>query len=174
MNQIGYSAASAEILREIIRQAEIKLQAQLQAALAADSRALGVAAAMATIAALLMGGAAAVFQSATAPAALAWIGVWVAGILLFAGTLAVVSARAIGFDFPGSEPSAWEDDIGNASTLKQSLGDMADHYDTMIADNARRMKRAGWIFNASLIAAGLDLAGGIVCVVRLLAPASGG
>lgn len=174
MQKIDYSSAHDDLLKEIIRQAEIKLQAQLQAAIAADHRALGVAAAMATIVALIMGGTVALFQAPGAPECLAWVGTVVSVTLLVAVVLAVLSARSIGFYFPGSEPSAWEEDVREEHTLKQSLGDMASHYDQMIRNNAREMKRAGHIFNASLIVAGLDLLGGIIYVAQILTPVAAG
>lgn len=151
MTKVDYSSLSIDVLQEIVRQAELRLQAQFQTTIAADNRAMGVAAALATISVVLM-------TAAVAALSIKGVGNQIASacsissaVLLVGVVIAVVSARAIEFNFPGSYPSNWDEEVAHGASFKKALSDMANHYDEMLKENNNKMNEAGFLFNLSLI-----------------------
>lgn len=128
-----------ELVTEAIREGEIRVQAQLAAAIAADQRALTLAgfqigaatAAMAGSAALLVAGR----DFIIAGCAIAFS----AGLII-AAWLAVSTVRPSGFFFPGNDPENWLPSKWISATMADSTAqarmEQASNLSLMIKDNA--------------------------------------
>lgn len=151
MDTNPYESADATTLAEIIRQAESRLAGQLQAAIAADQRALTFSGLLvASIAAL-----AAVVGTAKDPPLPA---VLVATLLGLGAAAALWSARPTRWWFAGTEPFQWLPDLTDpAKRLHASMAEMAAHYDAALHCNSRSMRRAAWAMRISLGLTALSL-----------------
>ena len=142
----AYRNASAAWLKEIIRQGELRLQCQLQAAIAADARA-GVLASIqaAASAALIVFGAQSDIVGTVEAAA------YSAAAPLFIGALmSAWSARPVAFFFPGLEPKDWLPAVDTDEPRVACDRAYAEYLDDYLKDNARFMKRNGRWLTASL------------------------
>jgi hypothetical protein len=128
------------VLDEIIRQAELRMQAQLQLAVAADARSGLVARVQGAASAALVAVAA-----QTGPASLAFAPAIAAAVVLGAGTvLAAVASRPVSFGYPGAHPGDWLEDIKQGTSLLQARAETAallDKYlrlnETVMTNNNR-------------------------------------
>lgn len=143
-----YQNADIAILKEIVRQGESRLQAQLQAALAADARAGLLSSLQAASSAALFVAAAQTEISGLAETA-AYIS---AACLLIGASLAAWALRPIDFGFVGNRPSNWIDSIRDRERLKIGLAGTAVHLDKYLAQNDRYMAGNARLTRASLIA----------------------
>lgn len=162
------SAASEDMLREIVREAEVHLASQQAVALAADQRAMTLTGFL-TATVVVMVGAGASFALAAEPnKALAIICILVATALLLAAGIAVLSAAPSKFDFAGSSPTDWLDDIDAGLTLKDAMAAQCVNYSEMTDDNHVRMAKNGrtlwWSIQITLGAIAL---GGLAFVIAL-------
>lgn len=159
MTTSPYATADENVLDEIIRQAEARLNAQLTAAVGADQRAM-------TFAGLLFAGAAALAaiaaQNITSDQS---------GILIFvclglsiSGALAAVSAAPSAWEYVGNVPSAWVGDIQSLKPLRESKSEMANYYDDMLATNETAIAKAGRLMRSSMGGAFLSVICGVVLV----------
>ncbi len=165
MVQNPYEAADREMLGEIIREAESYLTAQLQAGIAADTRAISFVSLMAgATAAAAAGGFALLNQSVPSdfgkPALLLACGFMVSMLL------AVLSARPVKFWYVGNRPSEWIEDIRSKMTTQQALAQQAHHYDEMIAENMLALRA-----NGRLMLGAIGLAWGSLLVAGIWAAA---
>ena len=155
-----YVGADSEMLGQIIRQAEARLEAQLTAALGADQRAM-------TFAGLLMAAVGAMlgfsFSRATDPLVAPIIAVSVG--LIFAAALAAWSAQPTKWEYVGNVPSAWLSDIEDAVPVHMGMAQMADWYDGMIATNEEAIGHAAFRMRLSMVVALLSLLAGTVGAV---------
>ena len=145
------------MLDEIIRQAEIRLDAQLTAAIAADQRAM-------TFAGLLFAGAAAVAAIAFGNTTLLkqdWPWVLAIGFAI-AGAMATASARPSAWEYVGNVPSAWLGDIGLGKRLHESRAETAEFYDEMLATNETVIRKSGRLMQYSMLVAILAIIGGLM------------
>jgi hypothetical protein len=121
-------AATPEVLKEIVREAESFLAEQLKAGLAADQRAVNTAVILAAVLAAVVGGAA---TMASATKALDWhlfgIGPLVAGLVM-ALVFALRAARPTPFSYCGNNPAKWVPDINDGRSLHESLAGQAAIY----------------------------------------------
>jgi hypothetical protein len=163
-----WEKAGPELVKEALRQGELRLSAQVTLATSADQRAtvlagIYVAAATGVIAAL-----------ATAPDA-------IKSPILIAGAGAAASCFLAGAIFcifatlpttfwtPGNDPEAWWDDIIQNKKIKTALGEQAVHFNSHILGNRRIIERnakrfrLGAIFGISAPIAGL-FAAGVTCL----------
>jgi len=155
-----------DVVREIAREAEEYLKAQLQAAIAADQRAIRLVASMVTI------------TSAVFVAGVAWLdkNPWHLPVLsamavasLGFGTaivFAMISAKPTKFHFVGNTPRQWWNPTDLGRDLRLSLGEQTENYDEFIAYNdaamrrsSKLLRRALWISAATPFVAGTILAG---------------
>jgi len=159
MSRSDYLSASPELLAEIVREAEVRLQAQLTGAVAADQRAMTFTGLLLAAAGALIGAA---LASAARGAELAGpIFVTAVGLVL-AAILAVISARPVDWDYSGNTPGGWVKHIADGHDLNQGLAAMADHYADMIEANEKVIaSNAAWI-RASMGMALLSVSIGLV------------
>ncbi|MFN7130053.1 MAG: hypothetical protein ACK4OJ_13415 [Brevundimonas sp.] len=134
-----FKGASAESVKEIIRQGELRLQAQLQAAIAADGRSNALAAIQAAAAAALIvyaGGAGVEETSALAA--------FMAAAFFIAGAIfAAWAARPIAFDFAGLHPSDWVEAIKTKEPVDSARRAYATYLDEYLKANDIRMAENG-------------------------------
>src|SRR5690349_14437029 len=96
-----------ETVKEIIREAEAYMSAQLTAGIAIDQKATTLAGSLATIVVAVIG-IAIVALSADKPSyILAWASVSCSIVFFVSLILAVTTARPINFEYVGNTPSAW-------------------------------------------------------------------
>jgi len=154
--------ADPEMLKEILREAESYLGAQLTAALAGNQRAMtfstGTAAATAVV-----GGAAGSLLLASKP----HLELGVVCILIAFGFLVVIwnamrAAAPITFGYVGSMPSVWSEDIEENSSLTISMAQQCAHYNKKITENRERLERSNaqlehamWLMLRIMVAGGL-------------------
>ena len=129
--------ADEPTIREIVREAESFLAAQLQAGLASDLRAMTLAVILAAILSFLVGGTASLL------AAKIEIGLHVLTVAALLVTLgvalgcAVAAARPTSFDYAGSNPKFWTSDVERNHSLVRSLAGQAAQYADGIAQNSK-------------------------------------
>ncbi len=166
-NESPIKNARRDQLDIILPQAEKYLAAQLQCALAADQRALVFSGFLVAAIVALIGGAGALLM--TSPNALGYIALVTAVGLIIALVQAVHSARPVGFCYVGGLPSDWKDDVDQGKTVLQSSIELADHYDSMIRDNAKVLEENGdTMRNAQRLTIGSLVGGGVLFIGSLL------
>lgn len=155
-----YASATDDVLDEIVRQAEARLDAQLTSAIAADQRAM-------TFAGLLFAGAAALGAFAPSSAANSdSIALLLVGIgLAIGGAFATASARPAAWEYVGNVPSGWLGDIQSGKSLKDSKAEMAAFYDEMIAVNETSIGSAGRFMRTAMRIAFVSVGGGVLFVL---------
>lgn len=135
-----------KILIEVVREGEIRIQAQLSAATSADQRALTWTGFVLTLALAVGGGAITLGLSGQQPA-LAVDGMLLSGLLALSAYYASRSVRPAQFCMPGNEPENWlptEWAPGKPRSLRQARIEQATCLNNQIADNkevAARMAR---------------------------------
>jgi hypothetical protein len=132
-----FQSAAPKILDEIIRQGEARLQAQLAAAIAADTRS-GLLASIqgAASVALFVAGA----QTDVTGAAEAAANVCGIALALGAG-FGVWASRPVDFGFPGNNPSNWLEPIQNQESLQVARAGTAHLLDKYLKLNDWQMRR---------------------------------
>lgn len=150
MSKVDWTEVDSEVVKEILREAEEYLKAQLQAAIASDQRAVRVAG---TLSAGL---------SAILVACIAWLSTngWHWPVIAFmtslmlgfgyAVALLLRSSSPITFFFAGNAPKEWFNPIDLRRPIKESMGEQAEHYSEMIVDNNTAMTRNGLLYRRAL------------------------
>lgn len=128
----GWDGVSEPMARQILSQAETYLQAQLQTALAADSRATTMAGLFVTLALAALGGGLGYWDKAGASSPLI-AGLIAGGLFTAAAGHAAWAARPIDFYFPGNVPDGWMD--CRHAALAPMLGYEAENYGAHINAN---------------------------------------
>ncbi len=130
--EIDWTGVSEDTARQIMAQGETFMQAQLQAAIAADGRATAMAGLYTTLALAVLAAGFGYFDSADSnPALLA--GLFAGIFLIVAAVFAHWSARPCDFYFPGNQPAQWFP--VRTVALAMLLGGEAENYDERIAFN---------------------------------------
>ncbi|RSV20378.1 hypothetical protein CA236_00220 [Sphingomonas sp. ABOLG] len=154
-NLDSLKALDNDILKEVVREGERRIDAQLATANAADQRAMAWAALLVTVAAAVLGGSAALLTTGK-NLLLAGTGVGVAFMLGVAIMKAIDVVRPKNFDFPGNQPRNWLPEkwqcygTGQACDLRQALLEQAATLDEQIADNAAAADASGLQLRASM------------------------
>lgn len=152
---------SSEVIREALRHAEMKQVAQLQIALAADTRAMTLCVACAGIGGVLIGLLGNVKTGPNVEPI-----VMTALSFFSASALAAWSARPIGFAAPGQDFADFESDIADNRSLDQVLIELGTHLDECARDNEARARGNAKYLRASMaIAALAPLIGVITALV---------
>lgn len=132
--------ADEDILIEVIRQAECRLQAQLTAAIAADQRAMAFANTMTAISLALGGAAWAAWEKNFVGLSAA---ATTAALMFYASAfIAWRAAQPSDHEFIGHTPSDWHKDIKAAVPLNASRMEMAKNYDGMLRFNDLMAKKS--------------------------------
>jgi hypothetical protein len=136
---MDWSAAERELVEEILREAEIYLQAQQSFALSADQRSSVMASLFtATAVGIVVG----LMTLVSSEHAAGHIPIYLAGclsvaLLVVAASLCIWSARPISFGIAGNEPQSWYHDVRNPRELKLLLGEQAENDRRKITRNKR-------------------------------------
>lgn len=143
---IDWTGVSEATARQIMTQGETFMQAQLQAAIAADSRATAMAGLYTTLALAVLGAGFGYSNSADSTSAL-FAGLCAGVLLIVAAIFANWAARPCDFYFPGNQPSQWFP--VKRVALAKLLGGEAENYEariafneTTLASNKRALERA--------------------------------
>ena len=144
-----------EVLAEVVREGELKLQAQLEASLAGDIRALSLAGFSLTGSTALLGAAAALARNERPDYSVMLIATALGALLLVSGGLAVLSARPVRFHFPGNEPknwlpSEWQLSPSEKPTLKRARVEQAIVLQSLIGKNQQSCERNARLTTAAL------------------------
>jgi hypothetical protein len=159
-------SADGDLLNEILREAESRLEAQLTSALAADSRAMNFLGFVSAIAVASIGASLAAIESNIALAA---IGLLVGVGMMIAAFSAFSAAKPIDFQMVGNYPSEWVGDITDGATLHDALAAQVAFYDEMLKANAAAMAgNAASLASAAASAKATVVLGCIASVVYFL------
>jgi hypothetical protein len=152
MAQTPYPTNDPEPLRRLAAAADVYLQGQLAAAVAADQRALVFAGFLAAATAALGGAAANVLINNSADHFVGRLAMCAAAGLLVAMLCAIVAARPTHWFFPGSHPKDWQEDfVMNKPEIGQ-LQELLVDYDERIDRNHTTMRINGrWITASAMI-----------------------
>lgn len=132
--------ADPDLLKEVLRSAESRLDAQLTTALAADSRAMNFLGFTAALAVASIGASLAILAS---DEVLAAIGLIFGAGFVVAAWFAYEAAKPIDFEMIGNYPSEWVSDIVGSVSLHDASAELAAHYDEMLKNNSAAMVASG-------------------------------
>lgn len=137
------AAADIDTLREIIREAESYMSAQLTVTLASNQRAVALTNILAAVSVVLIGTGTSLMVPGGRDWQLGAIAILVAGGLLFAMRYASWAFSPSPFHYVGNTPSQWVDDIVEGKAFRESLAEQAGHYDQSISDNLETLGQQG-------------------------------
>ena len=138
---MDWSGAEAKLVEEILREAEIYLQAQQSLALSADQRSSVMASLFtATAVGIIVG----LMTLVASDHAAGHVAIYLAGcisvaLMVAAASLCIWSARPISFSIAGNEPQSWYQDVQKPRELKALLGEQAENYQGKITRNNARL-----------------------------------
>lgn len=132
--------ADPDLLDEILREAESRLNAQLTTAIAADARAMTFLGFISAVAVAATGAGLAVFVDKPNLAILA---LFTAVGFIIAAFFAFEAARPIEFNFIGNDPASWKKDVENGVSVHQAKAEQVAFYDEMIKANRKAMSDGG-------------------------------
>jgi hypothetical protein len=162
----GWSGVSEAMARQILLQAETYLQAQLQLAISADSRATSMASLYVTLTLAVLGGGLGYWHETGAWSPLL-AGLVSGGFLTGAAVFAAWAARPVDFYLPGNVPDGWMECRKNE--LAPMLGYEAENYGTHIDTNNRILgANQDAIRRAYKLAIAAPIAGAIAWLVTFI------
>lgn len=157
---LDWSTVDEEMVREIIRLAEVHFAAQLTAGTAADSRAMTSASIFTALAAAIVAFSASLYDT-TVPASVYWACGATAVGLLTSAAICFYAARSVDFYWAGNDPAEWFP-VRNGS-LVVALGGEAENYHTRIAYNAHVLEmNARWVARGLAVALVSPIIGGLI------------
>lgn len=156
------SAADKDTLAEIIRQAEIFLDAQLQSGIAADQRATTFASIMFAVIAVALGAYVTAAFSTSGPGNIGWIVFPSTLGLLVSATLATHSSRPVPFYYAGSNPRHWRDDVLTKAAHSTAMAGQAKLYAKGIVANTKTLQSNSRYMTWAIRSAGLSLLAAVV------------
>ena len=163
MPQSGQPANDLEVRWRLASAADLRLQAQLAAAVAADQRALVFAGFLVAASAALGGAAATVLTGTSLDHYLGKVAFIAACGMLAAMACALVAARPARWFFAGAQPSDWRNDLIAGKPEITQVEELLTDLDRRLRKNDRSMKVNGrWITASALIALFTLLASGIL------------
>lgn len=147
---LSWDGVSGDMARQIAQQGETFLQAQLQAGLAADQRAITIASIFVTFATAVLGAALAYWQQSN-DWPLLMAGIAASAALSVGACYGFWAARPITFHFPGNHPAKWWP--CRKTTLAIVLGGESENYQECIEHNEGCLQA-----NAQALALGAKIA----------------
>lgn len=142
-----WKKADPELVREVVREAELFIQRQVTLATSADQRAAMLGGIFTAAATALIVGVIAVVTNGIAAPGIVWGGVVAALLFVIAAGLCISTVLPVEFGLPGNEPQNWYEDIESERGLSELLGEEAEREQGKIGDNnavlianARRFK----------------------------------
>jgi hypothetical protein len=153
----------------ILRQGELRLDAQLQLAIASDQRATTLAGIYAAVATALLGWSGWLTTTPDGSAALAAAFSTTAVLLLVAASLCIYVARPMGIATVGAKPETWTDNGALDRSPEEAFLKEAKNYDEYISDNRlkfdKNSQKLNWALGLSVFA---PVAGTAVYVAILI------
>lgn len=153
-----FDSADADLVEEVISQAELRLEAQLKVGIAADQRAMTFSgllfAGIAVLVALAFG------ENSNVAYRPQLISVAI-GFVIAAG-LASWSARPVAWHLSGNYPSSWAEDITAGHTKAQSRAEMAANFENMLKHNDRVLRTNSCFMFAAMVTAWITAASGLL------------
>jgi hypothetical protein len=138
--EVERAAPSLEMAERLLQQGETFLQAQLQSAIAADQRAVTMAAFFASVAAAIAAVAVAYWdKSSDLPMLIA--GLIGAGMMAVGACICLWAARPVDFYFPGTHPECWYEVLDKP--LEEVLLGEAQNYQDNIDKNEKFLTANG-------------------------------
>ena len=134
--------ADLDMLKEILREAESYLGAQLTVGLASNQRAMTFATTLSAATAVIGSAAGALLLRSPPHLALGAVCVIVAFGFLSAVWNSMKAAAPIAFAYVGNVPAGWVRDVEGGVTLVQSLAEQCAFYDEKIGENRARLERS--------------------------------
>ncbi len=153
----SYKSTDTALLREVVESAELRLQSQLTAALAADQRALVLAGFLSAVIVALASGAAALLLAHPRQDFLAVTALICATGFLIALALTVYAARPVAWNYPGTRPGAWKRDIASKKDEATRLADLAEDLHRKTGENKDIMGKNGRLVLAALCIVAVSL-----------------
>ncbi|HLZ65689.1 MAG TPA: hypothetical protein VKQ29_05625 [Aliidongia sp.] len=150
--KFDWAAVDDGIVKEIVRQAEAFMSAQLQSSIAGDQRAFSLTGTMATVSTGLIGGGLTLLTSGAASNTVLGWAATIAGIVLVTGAAnAAYATRPINFHFVGNHPDSWFTPEDLSRPLRVSLGEHCealqrciDRNEAALAAKARALRTGLW------------------------------
>ena len=157
-NMPDWKTADLEMVREMVREAELVLEGQVSFAMSADQRASSLAGIYTATATALVAGV--VAAEALSPSVV--VGGLVSAAFFIGGAgLCISTVLPTKFHVAGNEPEGWYGDVASGRPLVEALGEQAEHYQEAISFNNEKMKscairyRGGAILGIAAPLAGL-------------------
>lgn len=137
----SFSALPEELQREALREGELRLQAQLAIATAADQRAMSWGSLLVAAATGALGGGLALISKEQPDYSLGLLAALFASTMMISAWFALSTVLPAQFCVPGNNPAGWLprewDCVGTKSNkLKQARRDQAKHLSKQITENA--------------------------------------
>ncbi|MBW6523430.1 hypothetical protein KZ810_07955 [Sphingomonas sp. RHCKR47] len=167
MTQASLDANDRDIWEWLALRAEVRLQAQLSAAIAADQRAMVWSGLLAAAAAALASAASVCLTSSPPKIGLGYTAVVGCGGLLIGLLFAVLAARPSRWFYPGSLPSAWISDIRTHKPQAQAMQEFCDDLSDMICKNERLMADNGKMLMLSVYLTVATLFGCVISIGKI-------
>lgn len=139
----SYKSDDPALLREIVGSAETRLQAQLTVALAADQRALVLGSFLSAAIVALVSGSVALWISEERQTFLSLIALFCAVGFLIALFLTTYVARPVEWNYPGTRPESWMNDIAESKSEALRLSELCADLQRKTAENAAIMRKNG-------------------------------
>lgn len=150
-----WTGVPLELVKEILREAEEHLKAQLQCGIASDQRAMQLIASATALAAAVLAAVVAWASTKGASAAL-WASLAAVEIpLALAIICAAKAAWPVDFYYPGTYPNLWSQ-ADLKAPIEESLGQQADHYDEMLQSNDVILRANGKLLKWAMALFGLS------------------
>ena len=153
--------ADVALVEEIISEARIRLHAQLTAGIAADQRAMTFSGLLFAGVAVLVGLAFSKDHQTGHTIEL----LLVAGGFLLAAALACWSARPVPWHQAGYAPSSYREDIDLGRNFAQTRTETAANYELLLQDNEKTLQKNAKFMRASMLAAFISAAAGIIAAL---------
>jgi len=148
------------LAQTILRQGELRLNAQLQTALAADQRSMTAAAILIAVSSASIGFGVDAFTRAVPVESLGAGGLLTGVLLAVSSVFCVVSGAPTGFYLTGAIPENWWSDDVHHRSLAQAIRNESNNYSENIKENKKTLKRnAGWFRAGLLMGVGAPFAG---------------
>jgi hypothetical protein len=159
--------ADENMLREIIREAELFLDSQLTAGTAADQRAVTFSSVLAATAAVLIGGFVASFATTAPTIKLAWVVFPMSAGLIIATVFSTLACRPTEWRYPGSNPRHWAEDAKAKVSMVDALAEQAGLYAIAIGKNKDVLEKNARLMKWALQTSGLTLLLGTVAGIAV-------
>ncbi|ARP67144.1 MULTISPECIES: hypothetical protein [Mesorhizobium] len=161
--------ADNDTLKEILREAESRLDAQLTMALAADLRAMTLLGFMVAVVAVVVAGTLAIYKSEHVDIFFGAVGLFATFGMSVSSFYAFEAAKPIDFDAVGNYPSGWASDAESGKPLHIALAEVCAHYDEMLKSNKAAMKSSSeHLLWSSQVALGTMFVSAFLVACRIL------